>query len=215
MKLIYNIEKRGKKNMRNNYVDRKVLESWGFVSATSEDGREWTIMRNWRKVGRSNECTTRKIKISTAVCKHPYGTNKSYPTLAFSADSRIRSMTLARFLYAWFVGPVTSDMDVDHIDNDCFNNNISNLRLVTRAENIRKKFTDSDCNVNQYGRRKAIEIDTDLPREYYTRFLDMLENMMDVVSGDRKIWKRLNSVARTARGMIVYWDRAHGQERTN
>lgn len=30
-------------------------------------------------------------------------------------------------------------MDVDHIDNNPFNNNISNLQLLTRKENLDKR----------------------------------------------------------------------------
>ena len=198
--------------MTNNYVDRKVLEDWGFISATSEDGREWTILRYWKKPGPGKARSVRQIKVRTAICKHPYGTDKGYPTITFSVDSKARSMTLARFLHAWFVGPVNSDMDVDHIDNDPFNNEIGNLRLVTRGENIRKRFMDSDCNVNQFGRRKAIEVDAGLPRDYYVGVLGTLEGLIDATGGEEDR-KRLRKAARMVRGMIAYWDRAHGQER--
>lgn len=73
------------------------------------------------------------------------------------------SFSLSKFLYAWFRGKVPAGYDVDHIDNNPYNNYINedpddpktNLRLLTRKENIRKRIEDNpDGWINQYGKKK-------------------------------------------------------------
>ena len=43
-----------------------------------------------------------------------------------------------RVIWEAFNGEIPSDMEVDHIDNDTSNNDISNLQLLTRRENVKK-----------------------------------------------------------------------------
>lgn len=43
------------------------------------------------------------------------------------------------FLYAWYKGEVPAGYDVDHIDDNTLNNDLSNLQLLTHAENIKKR----------------------------------------------------------------------------
>lgn len=51
-----------------------------------------------------------------------------------------------RLVYMTYIGPIPSDKVIDHIDGNTSNNNLSNLRCVTQAENcqnpcaLRKKF---------------------------------------------------------------------------
>lgn len=40
-----------------------------------------------------------------------------------------------RLIWEMFNGPIPSDLLVDHIDRDVYNNRIENLRLATRTEN--------------------------------------------------------------------------------
>lgn len=42
-----------------------------------------------------------------------------------------------RVIWRLYNGPIPPGLEIDHIDGDPGNNNISNLRLVTHAENIR------------------------------------------------------------------------------
>lgn len=51
-----------------------------------------------------------------------------------------------RAVYAWYHGIAPAGLDVDHIDNNTLNNNLSNLQLLTREENNRKKVVSR----NQY-----------------------------------------------------------------
>lgn len=85
------------------------------------------------------------------LCKHKYGKDKSYPTIIVydpelykrkKQEGKIvpgnRYLILSRVVYAWFNGVCPKEYDVDHKDNNPFNNNISNLQLLTRKENLNK-----------------------------------------------------------------------------
>lgn len=55
-------------------------------------------------------------------------------------------MTYHRFIYIWYNGEIPAGYDIDHIDNNSLNNDISNLRLLTRKENLAKR----GRGINQY-----------------------------------------------------------------
>lgn len=73
--------------------------------------------------------------------KHKYGKDVEYPVIILRVPERYRSevFMLSRVVYAWFNEDCPADMDVDHIDNNPFNNNIDNLQLLTHEENIKKR----------------------------------------------------------------------------
>lgn len=50
-----------------------------------------------------------------------------------------KSYRVHRVVYLLSFGTIGKHFVVDHIDGDCFNNKISNLRLVTQSENVRNR----------------------------------------------------------------------------
>jgi hypothetical protein len=56
-----------------------------------------------------------------------------------------------RLVVQEFVGPIPEGMEVDHIDRNRANNNVSNLRIVSKSENMR--------NCGKYGKRVAEWLD--------------------------------------------------------
>lgn len=90
-----------------------------------------------------------------AVRKCPHkksGNDKFYPVVQFYDKAYrkyqlekgviangCRAIPVNRVVWAWFKGVCPGDLDVDHIDNNPFNNAIVNLQLLTRGENIRKR----------------------------------------------------------------------------
>lgn len=197
----------------NKTLTKKQLEDWGFVEVKSTNGYDWEVMREWKGTGTNKTKRLKKIAISTLVAKHKYGKDKYYRGIGFSAEGRTHTISLARFIYAWFKGDVPPDMEIDHIDNDPFNNDPDNLRLTTKADNIRKRFIDGNFNgnVNQYGNRVAVECDLSTPRYYYTDMVDTLDKMISLESDPEKLIK-LKALAKSARGMVVYWDANNGQK---
>ena len=51
----------------------------------------------------------------------------------------MHGFVLSRVIYAWFHGVCPGNMDVDHKDGDSLNNNLDNLQLLTRQENLAKR----------------------------------------------------------------------------
>lgn len=48
-------------------------------------------------------------------------------------------MTLQNIVYAWFKEPIPDGYDIDHIDGDTLNNDLSNLQMLSRKENLAKR----------------------------------------------------------------------------
>lgn len=71
------------------------------------------------------------------------GRKKQYVGYTFGRTT----ISAARLFYAWFHGTVEGTMDVDHVDNNPFNNTIDNLQQLTHSENIRKKYIDDPENL--------------------------------------------------------------------
>lgn len=60
----------------------------------------------------------------------------------------IKNILLHRVVYAWFYDICPVELDIDHIDNNPFNNAITNLQALTRLENNRRK--SSQRNQHNY-----------------------------------------------------------------
>lgn len=75
---------------------------------------------------------------------------------------------MARVLYAWFKGDIDDGMVVDHIDNNPFNNCLSNLQLLTQERNLEKRYKDNPkANKNQWDAMKKEAFRQDLLSKYY------------------------------------------------
>ena len=107
-----------------------------------QDNQEWWINRYWYKTNPKGEYINKKVPIYTSVHPNKYTPPKKYPIVNFQYKGKLRSISLSRFLYAWFKGPIPAGYEVDHKDNDPFNNSLDNLQLLTPEENNRKRFED-------------------------------------------------------------------------
>ncbi len=83
----------------------------------------------------------KELKPFVLVKNHKYGKNTIYEYIAFYnyKTHKMAFMSYHSFLYAWFIGEVPAGYDVDHIDGDTLNNDVTNLQLLTRKENLAKR----------------------------------------------------------------------------
>ncbi len=61
--------------------------------------------------------------------------SRGYPTLSLFINSKSHSITVHKLVSRTFIGE-PNGLDVDHIDEDKTNNNLSNLRYLSRRENV-------------------------------------------------------------------------------
>lgn len=104
-----------------------------------------------------------EIKRSLVTCKHKYGHDKSYYAYSWYGgmkNGKQTSITLSacRIVYIICKGDIPQDYDVDHIDNNSLNNDPDNLQVLSRRDNLAKRFVD-DPNTcwNQYMAQKRAQ----------------------------------------------------------
>lgn len=80
------------------------------------------------------------------------GRNKQY--ICYSLNRK--TIPASRLYYIWHKGDIPPEMDIDHLDNDSFNNHLDNLQLLTHKENLYKRYVDNpdfnSYNCCQYAR---------------------------------------------------------------
>ncbi len=54
-----------------------------------------------------------------------------------------KTTTMNNFLYSVFVEPIRKDMVIHHKDHDKTNNNLKNLAMISRADNLRERFENN------------------------------------------------------------------------
>ena len=129
-------------------LTKQQLLDWGFLEPIYlEDG--WHIYRNWPVGGRSKTPVVSEVKITEAIGKHKYTEDKKYLKIAFSVKKHGYTITLSRFIYAWFNGDIPERFDIEHLDNNPYNNMPENLALSTRGANLAKRYLDNPNGFNR------------------------------------------------------------------
>lgn len=112
----------------------KDVKGFEGLYAITEDGRVWSYLRNkWLKPS--------KIR--------------GYKRISLYKDGKIKTFLIHRLVYEAFKGAIPEGLTVDHIDANSHNNHISNLQLLTHAENARKAHKGKKHSVET--RRKISE----------------------------------------------------------
>lgn len=154
----------------------------------------------------------REIKQHVITNKNKYGVGKSYIFVPLKIEKyydgkRQLTILLHNVIYAWYKGEVPLGYDVDHIDNNPFNNNIDNLELVTHEENLKRR---SIKGVNQWYYIKGYDEESWLKRKQelkdkeeeaklrkelkpqYDLYLKNLKNEINkAYAEDKKTWHKL------------------------
>ena len=153
----------------NTKLTKQMLQDMGIVDIHWDKERDdWYILRHWFKNKSKTIKTYTRITITQATRKHKYAQSKAYPKINFYYKNKGRCYPLARVLYAWFKGDIDDGMVVDHIDNNPFNNCLSNLQLLTQERNLEKRYKDNPKgNRNQWDAMKKEAFRQDLLSKYY------------------------------------------------
>lgn len=105
--------------------------------------------------------------------KRKDGTVVEYP----SWNYKVNTLCVNRVVYAWYNNICPKERDVDHIDGDTFNNNIANLQLLTRKENLAKR----GRAVNQYTVNWS-----DAKLERYSMYREEIRKFSDFIDKDKE-----------------------------
>lgn len=83
----------------------------------------------------------RKLKPGINKTHHKYGRTLEYLIVSVIdyIENRQTHMTWHQLLYIWYKGEVPAGYDVDHIDGNTLNNDLDNLQLLSRADNLKKR----------------------------------------------------------------------------
>lgn len=116
------------------------------------DEGEWCIMRKWYKNKSKTKLELNRVKVTKAIRTKKYGPTKTYDKVQFSYKNKGYAITLARFLYVWFVEDITEPGTVmDHIYNNPKDNNPDHLQPMSIPDNLEKRFKDNPYNAkNQW-----------------------------------------------------------------
>ena len=134
-------------------LTREMLEEWGITHIDwCEREQQWWVNRYWYRYGNSKEKSNFRLKITKAIGKHKYTDDIEYYVVAFSLNGKSKTIPLARLIYAWFNEKgVPEGYDVDHKNNDKKDNTLENLQLLSREQNIAKRYIDNpNGHRNQY-----------------------------------------------------------------
>ena len=133
-------------------LTKRMIEDMGVKIELNPTTLEWVVRRYSPKCGKAKEKIWKTCKRRNIIRKHKYAPDKVYVGYSWSHNNKVFACTESRLVYAYFIGDIPDNYDVDHIDNNPYNNQLYNLRLLTRDENLRKRFEDNPSNrKNQWG----------------------------------------------------------------
>lgn len=134
-------------------LTKKELLDAGIIDV-KRDFLGWNVYRYWYKNNTGVKVHS-KIKVTMANRKHKYRPDKQYPKVSFCVKQKVYNIPLSRLIYVWYIEDIPDGMVIDHIDNNPYNNNPSNLQMLSVGENLRKRFEDNpESWTNQWGKPK-------------------------------------------------------------
>ena len=113
----------------------------------------------------------------------------------YDKEGKQRNIKAHRAVYAWHHGYIPPKMQIDHLDGDRHNNNISNLRLATAKEN--------QANRHHNGGSYEMRCSMKYPRSYY-------EDKLKEYETDEKSRSRSTKMS-VLRAKLRYYD-SHAEE---
>ena len=136
---------------------------------------------------KEGEIYSRKRNKILKLQKHPAG----YLIFNICSKSKRKSYYVHRYVYECFYGNIPKGKEVDHIDNNKTNNNIKNLQLLTKKENMSKSHSKKLKSYNT--KTKEIQI--------YKSVTKASEVLGITVSSISKVCRKEQKTAKTKDGI--------------
>lgn len=81
----------------------------------------------------------------------PYTNNKNRQFIIKVINNKRKTQSYPRYLMEQFLGrSLTSDEEIDHIDNNHLNNDLTNLQILSKQDNRLKEMTQEHRKRKQY-----------------------------------------------------------------
>ena len=178
-------------------LTKQDLINWGISVEKTADG--YRIFRTGKPNGFAKTEVTREVPINNLCAEHRYGKTKNYPAICISVNNKPKGFVLSRVVYAWFIGDIPDNYDIDHIDNNPYNNSLDNLQLLTRKENIAKRgparnqhnarWSNYDIELYRYHKNQIRlltqakkETDDKTDKKYYRERIKLSKELMKQIS---------------------------------
>ena len=100
-----------------------------------------------------------------------------------------------RVVYETFVGEIPADKEIDHIDTNKLNNNLDNLRCVTRVENMNNPLTKKHMIESMIGKNKG-KIHCEFGEKFQEHYKVTKADAPDLYARERQWYLRHNKVCR-------------------
>ena len=79
-----------------------------------------------------------------------FDNGRGYRYVSLYKDGKYKNYLVHRLVYLEFAGDIPEEMEVNHIDGDKCNNNLFNLELVTRTQNMQHASENNLLNPNKH-----------------------------------------------------------------
>lgn len=121
-------------------ITKEYLIEAGIEVLDEKDANGNYLIMRTGKACCNGKITRHPLKPSLNGTYHKWSDNVCYYWIVgFNYNHKIIYIPVHRLYYAWFNGEAPSNMDVDHIDGNSINNDINNLQLLTRKENLARR----------------------------------------------------------------------------
>lgn len=132
-------------------LTKEDLIEMGFESVVwnKEEGK-WEVTRNWFLNSSKTKMRRYLLKENVVTCKHKYSGDKQYKAYMFNYKGKMFTIPVHRLVMAWICEELPEGYDVDHIDNNPFNNRPDNLQVISHDENLKKMYCQRGKGHNQY-----------------------------------------------------------------
>lgn len=152
--LYINVNKGEYKMKKNKALTKQMLKDMGITVSIDESGEYW-VDRYWWGPGLSKKMVHKHVNEIKLTCHHKYTPDKVYPGYCWSYNGKPFTVSKSRLVYVYFIGDLKEGEEVDHIDNNPYNNALINLEKSTPEKNIKKRYCDLNTSCfNQYDNTK-------------------------------------------------------------